>query len=258
MLRIVLLSLGGIALVAQDAPPPAFEVASIKPSGAVGGVRGGCHGIDSRYNSSQETAAPSLGRCVIRNARLSHLIARAWQLHDMNVVQSKADWIARGNERFDIEAKAEDPRTTTEDQLRRMLQTLLVDRFQLKFHRETVEKSGFALVIAKTGSKLRQSTGGGVEIRTAALESLGARPAVLDVRNYSMARLTGLLSVVGFGPVVDKTGLNGTYDFKLSWNDRTGPSLFTAIQEQLGLRLEHLRVSVSTFVVDSAQKPEEN
>jgi uncharacterized protein (TIGR03435 family) len=73
-----------------------------------------------------------------------------------------------------------------------------------------------------------------------------------------MSRLAGLLSGIAPGTVVDQTGLPGAYDFTLSWDDQAGPSLVTALQDQLGLRLESRKVPVSYFVVDSAEKPGEN
>jgi len=159
----------GLALFAAAAPPMdaqarppitpiAFDVASLKPSNSgVNGFKGGCHGVDSVYTPDQKASAPSPGRCVITDARLSHLISIAWDLSSMALIQSGPDWIARGDERFDIVAKAEDPAKATEQQLHSMLQALLVERFQLKFHRETKEMPGFALMAAKNGAKLQTS-----------------------------------------------------------------------------------------------------
>ena len=85
------------------------------------------------------------------------------------------------------------------------------------------------------------------------------RPISLKARGYSMAMLVSLLSrVAERGPGVDKTGLEGVYDFTLSWDEEAGPSLTTALREQLGLRMESQKVRVSFFVVDSAQRPAEN
>jgi uncharacterized protein (TIGR03435 family) len=232
-----------------------FEVASVKPSNDLqNGLRGGCHGIDSKYDRGQADAPP-LGRCVIADARLSHLIGIAWDVSMLNL-KSESDWIARGNDRFNIEAKAEDPRTATEEQLLHMLQALLIDRFHLKFHRETVERPGFALVVGKKGSRLEPSTA--KEFSFGPGGKPHGRPIVLSPRKCSMPMLAEMLSGYGPGPVVDKTGLPGDYDFKLSWDDKDGPSVFTALQDQLGLRLEPQKVSLSLFVVDSARKPDAN
>lgn len=73
-----------------------------------------------------------------------------------------------------------------------------------------------------------------------------------------MTMLASLLSRIGPGPVIDKTGLQGVHDFTLSWDEAAGPSLGTALQEQLGLRFESQKVPVSLFIIDSAQKPSGN
>src|SRR5437899_1372409 len=112
----VVLSLIGTTLVlAQQSTtrPPAFEVATVKPSNHGRGFRGGCHGIDTKY-APNEMAPPPLGRCVIVDARLSHLIGIAYKLQSIGMIKGAADWVARGEDRFNIEARAEDPATTTE------------------------------------------------------------------------------------------------------------------------------------------------
>jgi uncharacterized protein (TIGR03435 family) len=254
---IIFPAMSGPELRAQ-LPAPAFEVASVRPSHGTTGVKGGCHGIDSQYGPKDAAGAPPLGRCVITHGRLSHFINIAWGLGDIFLIKSKPDWIARGSDRFDIAAKAEDPRKATEAQLIEMLQTLLIERFQMKFHREAVEKSGFALMFAKKGPKLQESTADGVGISSTGGKPLDGQPVKLKASRYSMVKLANVLSVLGPGPVIDKTGLAGVYDFTLAWDETAGPSLFTALQDQLGLRLEPQKVSVSYFVIDSAQKPGEN
>jgi uncharacterized protein (TIGR03435 family) len=240
--------------------PPTFEVASVKLSTS-GGVRGGCHGVDSRYSPNEIVVAPPLGRCVITGGRLGHLIDIAYDLRSVQLIKGGPDWVTGGSERFNIEAKADDPTTATEGQLLQMLQTLLADRFKLKFHRETRDMPGFALVVTRNGPKLQEAKG--EEVSTVFGGALAGKPArgqpiSLTARRYSMPMLANLLSQVGQGPVADKTGLEGAYDFKLSWDETSGPSLVTALQEQLGLRFESQKVPVSMFVIESAQKPAEN
>jgi uncharacterized protein (TIGR03435 family) len=244
----------------SQATPPAFEVASVKPStSGVNGVRGGCHGIDSKYSPNETAAAPPLGRCVIADGRLSHLILIAYDLHSIGLIKNAPDWAMAGSERFTIQAEADDPTKATEEQLRGMLQTLLVDRFKLKFHREDKDMPGFAMVVAKNGPKLQEAKGDEVRMSFgASSKPIQAEPTSFTARKYSMPMLANLLSQIGPGPVIDKTGLQGPYDFKLSWDESAGPSLFTALQEQLGLRLESQKVPVSQFVIESAQKPTEN
>jgi uncharacterized protein (TIGR03435 family) len=243
------------------AAPLTFEVASVKPSGSgINGFSGGCHGIDSVYGPSQSAAAPPLGRCVIHDARLSHLISMAFSLQSMAMLKSDKgpDWVAVGAERFDVEAKAEDPAKATEAQLHEMLQALLVERFKLKFHREETDMQGFALVVAKNGPKLEKSKEDEVESRlNGTMKPRDDEPVTLNARKWSMPMLANLLSQAK-GYVVDKTGLQGNYNFKLWWDDSASPSLFTALTEQLGLRLEPQKVPVSFFIVESAQRPNAN
>jgi len=255
MLFLVITSEG--ALRAQS-----FEVASIKPSRpGPNGVEGGCHGIDSVLTPAQKANAAPLGRCVITDARLSHLVSIAWGMQTMQMIESGPDWIQRGAERFDVVAKAEDPSKATEQQLLTMLQNLLIDRFQLKFHRRPEEVPGFALTVAKNGPHLDASKS---EDSDFSLGKNGGKPSPgqpveLHLRRYSMAMLARLLSTFGgHGPGIDKTGLDGLYDFTLAWDDDAGPTLTVALREQLGLRMEPQKVEVSYFVIDSAQRPSAN
>jgi uncharacterized protein (TIGR03435 family) len=163
------------------AAPLAFEVASVKvATSGVNGVRGGCRGIDSVYNPKQQESAPPLGRCVITDAHLSHLLGIAYGV-SMQALKTGPDWIQRGDLRFDIQAKAEDPAKTTEKQLLAMLQNLLVERFQLKFHYETKEEAGLALTVAKNGPKLRTSTSAEVGL-SFTVQRAKRRPSPLGVR----------------------------------------------------------------------------
>jgi uncharacterized protein (TIGR03435 family) len=236
--------------------PLAFEVASVKPStSGNNGVMGGCHGIDSKYGRTQLDAAPPLGRCVIRDARLSHMIGIAYGV-PMGRIQGAADWVIRGTDRFNVEAKADDPTKATEAQLLQMLQALLADRFKLKFRREDKDVPGFALVVAKNGPKLQEAKGD--EVVTLLSKTMPDEPGSLTARKMSMPALANALTVATAGPVIDKTDLIGDYDLKLSWDATSGPSIFSAVTEQLGLRLEPQKVPVSFFVIESAQRPSAN
>jgi uncharacterized protein (TIGR03435 family) len=241
-----------------------FEVASVKvaPPGA-NGWRGGCRGIDSIYTPAQQAEAPPLGRCVITDARLSHLMGLAYGINMVNL-KTGPDWIQRGDLRFNVEAKAEDPLNTTEKQLIAMLQNLLVERFQLKFHNESSETSGFVLNIAKNGAKLRASQDSDTSLLFIGPEGeeIGKPapgiPLSMKATKCSIATLINVLTSTGQGTGVDKTGLTGEYDFTLAWDENAGPDLATALREQLGLRIDATKVSTSTMVVDSARKPEAN
>jgi uncharacterized protein (TIGR03435 family) len=243
------------AMLAQS-----FEVASIKASRpGPNGVEGGCHGIDSVLTPVQKANAAPLGRCVITDARLAHLVFIAWGLNTMQMVESGPDWIQRGVERFDVVAKAEDPSKATEQQLLAMLQNMLIERFQLKFHRKPAEMPGFALTIDKNGPHLDTSKSEDSFLSFGDGKPQSGKPVNLRLRRYSMAMLTKFLSAFGGqGPGIDKTGLGGLYDFTLAWDDDAGPTLPVALRQQLGLRMEPQKVEVSYFVIDSAQRPSAN
>jgi uncharacterized protein (TIGR03435 family) len=236
-----------------------FEVASIKPAKTgINGVRGGCHGIDSVYTPAQRAEAPPLGRCVITDGRLSHMIGIAWDV-TMQMLKSRPDWVQAGDERFNLEAKAEDPSKTTEKQLLQMLQAELIERFQVKFHLEPAQLPGFALTVVKGGSKLQESQSEDTEFSFGPGGKPGPRGGVFNARRYSMRDFVRLLSAFGdHGPGVDRTGLTGLYDFTLTWDSEAGPALETALREQLGLRMESAKVATSYFVIDSAKRPAEN
>jgi uncharacterized protein (TIGR03435 family) len=257
------ITLVGFVAVAFGFANDHFEVTSVKPNTSANGVNGGCHGTDGKPGPSDRAPIP-LGRCIITSARLSHMIAIAYRI-DLQNIKAGPDWVW-GVDRFDVEGTAENPATATEAQLLLMLQNLLADRFQLRIHRETTQSSGSALVIAKNGPKLKESVGEGKR----SLRMSGAaifKPDALDQKNLNQNTiiaeqvpisqlantLTGLREV---GPVVDKTGLQGLYDFKITWEP--GESLNAVLQEQLGLRLESQKVSIEVLIIDSATKPAAN
>jgi uncharacterized protein (TIGR03435 family) len=246
--------------IAATSVAQTFEAASIHPSqNAQSGFTGGCHGIDSIYGANETASAPPLGRCVIHGARLSHLIAAAYRLANMSMLKSDRgpDWVAIGGERFDVDAKAEDPRKATEAQLLTMLQNLLSDRFQLKFHREEKEIQGFVLVVAKNGPKFKESAKDASDPRVQATLK-GAPVQTINAHKGTMADLVEGLGFVTQTTVIDRTGLTGAYDFNLHFGGENGPEIFSALPDQLGLKLEGTKVPVSYFVVDSAKRPAEN
>jgi uncharacterized protein (TIGR03435 family) len=261
----VILTLGSVPLTQAEwqqatSGKPEFEAASIKPDNSLNGVSGGCHGNDTGKQASTASTVP-LGRCVIASARLSHLIAIAYDIR-IDKIKGGPDWVW-GADRFDVEAKAENPSTVTAEQLSSMLQNLLADRFRLKLHRESRQVSGHTLVVAKNGPKLKDAIGDG----RSSLRISGAaifKPDALERRNLdqnsiigqrvTMSQLASALSnLPDGGPVIDQTGLSGPYDFKLSWEP--GESLSSVLQEQLGLRLESQKVPIEVVVIDSAEKP---
>jgi uncharacterized protein (TIGR03435 family) len=153
-----------------------------------------------------------------------------------------------------------------------MVQALLADRFQLKFHRETREIPVYVLTVAKSGHKMKVRTEGD----GGAPGSMLFRGANLPGRNTSIAMLAGgLQKVVLDRPILDKTGLSGRFDFDLAWRpdatqfggrggtlpaaaDPDRPDIFTALQEQLGLKLDATRGPGEVIVVDKVEKPSDN
>ena len=219
----------------------AFDVASIRPS-----TRGTSPALLEAEN----------GTLRVTGYRLTNLVQFGWNLRDFQVVGGPA-W-AR-SEGFEIAAKG-DP-SATDAQLRLMVQALLTERFQLKAHSEERQLPIYALVIAKEGHKLRPAD-------DAARPNASGNSGLIVAQKMSVLNLARLLSPRLDRPVIDRTGLNGRYDFRLQWApepdpaagaaDTSAPSLFTAIQEQLGLKLEVQKGPVQVMVIDSAQRPSEN
>jgi len=141
-----------------------------------------------------------------------------------------------------------------------MLQNLLIDRFQMKFHRQPVETNGFALVVDKNGPRLTPSKSQDSDFNFGKQgKPQPGVPVTIHARRYTIAMLVDMLSGFGQkGPGVDKTGLDGVYDFTLEWDDDAGPTLPVALREQLGLRMEPQKVQISNFIVDSARRPSAN
>lgn len=169
-------------------------------------------------------------------------------------------WI--GSDRFDINAKAEGSVDhIPEHQLHAMLQALLEERFQLKVHYKSQRGTVYALVVGKNGPKFQASS----EVRKSMSARWGAGRSQFTLKKATMEALAGrLISAVG-NPVVDKTDLKGEYDFTVEWtpegappSDSNLPSIFTAVQEQLGLRLEAQKGDVEFLVIDHVERPSAN
>ena len=155
------------------------------------------------------------------------------------------------SERYDILAEA--PENTSRGDLSLMLQALLADRFKLVIRREVRESTVYALVVAKNGLKLKRSEPGAQYTMRAGREGMSAVKMPLHM-------LADLLSGYAQRIVVDKTGVEGDYDFKFDWSPRDpdAPSLFTAVQEQLGLKLESEKAAVEFLIIEHAERPTEN
>jgi len=163
-----------------------------------------------------------------------------------------------------VQAKAENPSKATQKDLITMLQNLLIDRFQLKYHQETIQKDGFSFTVGKNGPKFKESTAEkrGLVFRGPKGEAIGKPQGgsliTMNASKISMGDLAQLLSNLTSGPVVDATGLSGEYDLTLFWDEENGPVLTTAMRDQLGLQMKAEKIPYSTFIVDSAEKPTGN
>jgi uncharacterized protein (TIGR03435 family) len=180
-------------------------------------------------------------------------------------IQGGPAWM--NSERYDIFAKSElgdeppgDPNPASIHQTRLKLQALLADRFHLQVHRETREIPVYALTIGKNRSKLTEAGGASVREAPAGMHMACGRMTGTDATMENFARsLTRELS----RPVEDRTGLAGKYNFQFDWTPENGPcegsasdgpSIFSAVQEQLGLKLEATRGPVEIIVIDHAEK----
>jgi len=243
---------------------PEFAVASVKPSDSPGRSEIG------NFN----------GRSHARNATLKMIMAVAYQVPIFQISGGPA-WA--DSERFEIEGKAEDPKTGY-IQLRLMLQSLLEERFHLRLHHETKVSSVYSLVVSKRGVRMTRSAdqtssdATGVPSSPADGPPRGSflsGPGLLVANATFMSVFAKVLTPELERPVLDKTNLLGRYDISLKWTpdiQRTGdaagqdiapnapdlPSLITALREQLGLELKSDRGPVDFLKIDSAEKPSPN
>jgi uncharacterized protein (TIGR03435 family) len=229
------------ALLAQTA---SFDVASIKPSNAPPGSSG----IDS-----------DKGFLRAYNVTLKHCISVAYALPEAQI-SGGPKWM--DELRFDITAKTEHQPAGVSTVS--MLQGLMADRFHLALHRQTETVSGYSLAIAKGGIKATLSD-------PEARSSTNSSRTRIDAKGCLMSRLAAKLAATLSMPVIDETQETRKFDFSLQWvpdevtskaapgsDAANGPSIFTAVQEQLGLKLEARKVPVDFIVVDHLDPPSEN
>jgi uncharacterized protein (TIGR03435 family) len=243
MERILAVLIMGCALTQAQSERPAYEVASIKLNNS-----------DSGNSSSHG----SKGQIVFTNVSLKRLIDRAYNVKPFQV--TAPDWT--DSVHFDISAKY--PPDVKDDDRKLMLRTLLEDRFKLAVHKETKEVQGYELVVSKKGFKLKP-----VEPGSGGTNSRGAYAETLTAKKVSMEGLADYVASNLGKAVVDKTGIPGVYDFEFRWaredqpSDGTeadaAPSLFTAVEDTVGVRLQAQKVSLTIFVVDHVERmPDEN
>ena len=241
-----LIAIAGALLFQASTPaqePRQFDVAVIRPS------------LPNVVDSSLQTFAG--GRIKISNEPVKLLIRIGYGLQNSEIAGGPA-WLE--SDRYDIEAKTGSPEKPKISQVGPLVQNLLADRFHLKFHREKREQTVYALIVAKGGPKLKPSgegeTPGVINNDGKGLSQSFATATSIDMlAKYVGNRLHQI--------VIDRTGLTGTYDFKLEWApdelpDSQSPSLTTALREQLGLRLETQKAPVDVLVIDNIDRPSEN
>jgi uncharacterized protein (TIGR03435 family) len=222
-----------------------FDVATIKPNTSLPNVIHIPQSVGGRFHFPFNS--------------LKMLISTAYKLKPFEILDGPS-WIA--SNRYDVEAKSADPKPTDAD-FRLMMQNLLADRFKLKTHKETRELPMFSLVVAKGTSKLRPTPEGGCAPIPCGV--LIPSKASLHGGNITMRDLVEVLTNLLGAPVIDNTGYTAPFDVHLEFTregapttDDSPPSIFTAIQEQLGLRLEAHKAPAEVIVVDHAEKPTDN
>jgi uncharacterized protein (TIGR03435 family) len=244
---------GDASANSSAAPRLEFEVASIKPGNP-----------NSDDNFIKAMPGGQTYQAVSVSVRL--MIRLMWKLNDARLVEAP-DWVNK--DLWDVQAKADKPRSL--DDLHTMYQNMIIDRFKMKFHWDTRDMSMYALVQDKSGEKMKLNTDPepfDFPLRMTAFGRLEAKHCDMRYFTYSISGMPWIGR-----PVVDRTGLDKSafYDFTLLFAPEVpaevaargnlpsapGPDFFTAIREQLGLRLEAKKGPVPVMVIDSIQKPSE-
>jgi uncharacterized protein (TIGR03435 family) len=218
------------ALAAQQ---PAFETVSIKPADPADSTR---------------MTQPLSNGLRGRNLRLFELIMSAWHLNRDQIIGSTG-WMETAG--WDIEARF--PEGASSKQAPQMMQAMLADRFRLVTHRETRTLPVYVLSVVKGGAKLQQGDGAG---------RMSAGPRLIRYSSGTMSELAGQLSSYLGREVIDRTGLTGQYAISLSFapvdpgdaEQDSAPSIFQALQEQAGLKLESTKGPVEVLVIDHAER----
>jgi len=234
----------------------AFEVATIKPS-------------DPDYRAGKY-ARPQGARFIIRSYTPRDLIAAAYDL-SLRAIAGGPGWV--DSDHYDVDAKSPVGVAQKAEQQLPLLRELLTERFNLSFHREARDMPVYELTVGRTGAKLQTSLEGTPESLTNIMfpENRVKTPG----RGVTMAMFASMLQRGMLDrPVLDRTNLPGKYDFDIEWTrdeslfggrlpmdangDTEKPNLFTAIQEQLGLRLVASRGPVEVLIIDRIEKPSAN
>jgi uncharacterized protein (TIGR03435 family) len=238
---------------------PSFEVATIKPN-------------DSGGTSMQGLTLRGRNFAT-RNSSLGDLIAFAYGVQEKQIVNAP-DWLDK--DRYDIAAVPEQEGVPNGEQLKTMIKKLLAERFKLKFHNDKKEMLAYVLTVGKGGQKLTPTQLKGP------LPGIGMRPGAggvtLNMINATVGDFTGFLQLLVLDrPVVDQTGIKGRFDYQCTFAPddsqfnghppqfppqanatESAPSLFDAIQQQLGLKLDAEKTAVDVIAIDHVEKPSAN
>jgi uncharacterized protein (TIGR03435 family) len=236
-----------VSLLVSAASAQTFAVASIRPSAAQ---------VQFEHDGKTEVTAATV---TMRDVTVATCIKWAYGVQDSQI--SGPDWIQ--SEHFDIIAKADAPVAT--EQLKLMMEALLAERFRLAFHRQGKELRSYVMTVAKSGHKLREWDGAGKPSReNSAIGTV--------VKGMTIGEFADFMAGPLQAPVVDMTGLSGRYEFaldfrpylpqgetvmKMSFDNTTG-IIITAMQEELGLRMESRKEPVEVMVIDQVERPSEN
>jgi uncharacterized protein (TIGR03435 family) len=250
--RLVVILLLVIPVLSSAQPQlPTFEIASVKRNTSG----------DANSSSGQVSG----GAFSARNSTAKQLLLEAFRIPE-TLMRGGPNWIE--SERFDVDARPNAPVDSATSV--QMLQALLIDRFKLRTHRESIEVEGYSLIVAPRGAKLELNTD--AECKPPCGGTISSPTGRLTSRKVPLSRFAARLAEVVSRPVVDNTGLTGEFNMQLEWapepsqfrgaakevpNDQR-PSLFTALEEQLGLRLVPQRVRQDVLMIDSIERPTPN
>jgi uncharacterized protein (TIGR03435 family) len=243
---------GGVGNEAMKRMPPdadpSFEVATIKPSDP----------------NSRDAGFQLHGRnFVIKNQTVGHMLTFAYGIHPEQLI-GEPTWFTTG--RYDIVGVPDVEGEPNLKQWQGIVRKVLADRFGLKFHTEKRELTVYAITVAKGGSKMRKSQGDPNTLGDEGDNDRGGQ-TTMKITNMSMTAFALVMQFFMDKPVVDQTGLAGRWDFQWTWTTdesraspdaNAAPGMFTAIQEQLGLKLDATKAQADAFVVDHVERPGPN
>ena len=222
------------------APVPAFEAASVRPSQ----VRPNCYSL----------LPPGGKQYAVTCLPLRVLIAMAWKIHPDNIQGGDAQALGTY---YDVRATVPDGQLWTQDTIPPMLRQLLIDRFHIEVHRGTKQISGYGLFVAKGGARLKPSDFDATKQGMKAGESFKnyVIPGSIQGRGANLDVIASLLSSPAHAVVVDHTGIPGVFNVDLHYtyegaSETDLPDFFTAVEEQLGLKLKPEKITEDTLVID--------